>query len=267
MPKEGAMAQISRPFQIALLAIVLLAGVWLFALHGRPQTSESGSSATPASTPSPAAKEKAAATPTSTYKGAAPGVGGLTGAVAKANGAVATSQQNAKQLEQKSAQASSSGAAAATSTGAARVTSTAAPTSTAQAPAAATKAPAAPAVHAVGKGTPQRAASPSTPAGQKLVESELSAGNVVVLLFWDRKGADDVAVQHALATLARSESRLSVHQAGPGAVASFGAITRGVGVYGTPTLLVLGKHGAATVVTGLTDPFSIRQAITEARSS
>ena len=39
------MAQISRPFQIGLVAVVALAGVWLFALHGHSSSSSSGSSA------------------------------------------------------------------------------------------------------------------------------------------------------------------------------------------------------------------------------
>ncbi len=108
------MTQISRPFQIALVAVGLLAAVWLFALHGRSASSTESSGSAPASTPATtsgaAAQEKAAAAPTTVYKGAAPGVAGLTGAIAKAHGAVATSQQNAKELESKSAQASTTGA-------------------------------------------------------------------------------------------------------------------------------------------------------------
>ena len=103
------MAQISRPFQIALLAMVVLAGVWFFALQGH--SSSGGSSAIRAraragASPSAAAK-KAAGAPTTVYHGAAPGVEGLSRAIANAHKAVATSEQNAKQLASKSAQASS----------------------------------------------------------------------------------------------------------------------------------------------------------------
>ena len=257
------MAQISRPFQIAFVAVVLAAGVWLFALQGQHQSSSPGPSASAsAASPEAAAKapaEQKAAAPTSTYHGSAPGVAGLTEAIAKANGAVATSQRNAKQLAEKSGQASSPS----TSTSAAPATHATTPTTTAGAPAAATVAPAAPAT----RSTPAKPTVRNTLARQKLVEAELASGNVVVLLFWDRRGADDVAVQHAVRTLARSESKLVVHQALGSEVASFGSITRGVQVYGTPTLLVVGKRGHTTVITGLTDAYSIRQAIHDARSA
>ena len=40
-------------------------------------------------------------------------------------------------------------------------------------------------------------------------------------------------------------------------VASFGSVTRGVQVYGTPTILIVNKHGQTTTLTGLQDAFSI----------
>ena len=91
------MAQISRPFQIAALALVLFVAVWFVALHGHSSTSGSGSSAPSTPPHSAAAQAQKAAAPTPVYHGAAPGVSGLTRAIDKAHGAVATSQQNAKQ--------------------------------------------------------------------------------------------------------------------------------------------------------------------------
>jgi hypothetical protein len=62
------MAQISRPFQIALVAVVLLAGVWFFALQGHSSgTSGSGFSPAVASTSTPTPT----ATPAKAAKGAA----------------------------------------------------------------------------------------------------------------------------------------------------------------------------------------------------
>src|ERR1700730_13369526 len=99
MPKVGLMAQISRPFQIAFVAIALFAAVWLLALRGHSTGGSGSGSSAPSSSPSPAA-------PSPVYHGSAPGVEGLSRAVAKARGAVTTSQQNAQQLQERSAQAS-----------------------------------------------------------------------------------------------------------------------------------------------------------------
>ena len=277
------MAQLSRPFQIALVAVCLLAAIWLFALQGR-STSTSGSGASaPASTSAPSASTpaasatahgkststaapgaKSAATPTHVYHGSAPGVEGLTRAIAKAHEAVAISQQNAKQLEGKSAQASNEAAPAQTSsttapakasapvTKGAVKTSTTAPSST---------------VHK-GSSTPSPTPRATVPAGQRTVEADLAKGEVVVLLFWNPKGSDDLAVHREVQLLAKVDGRkLAVQEALPSEVASFGSITRGVQVYATPTILIVNKKGRATTLTGLQDAFSIEQAIDEARQS
>src|SRR5947208_12698851 len=102
MPKQRAMAQLSRPYQVAIAAIVLLAAVWLLALRGH-HSSGAQSASTPTPKPSAATGPGAPYTP---YKGSAPGVAGLTRAIQKAHNAVAQSERNAKHLEEKSAQAS-----------------------------------------------------------------------------------------------------------------------------------------------------------------
>src|ERR1019366_1100286 len=120
----------------------------------------------------------------------------LSSAIAKAQGAVATSQQNAKDLEAKSAAASGATAAPAAA---------AAPAST-TAPSHSGAAAAAPTVTKVSSGTrtatvvpkapAKKAASPThvaavvgAPANQRLVEADLKAGAVSVVLFWDPRGA------------------------------------------------------------------------------
>ena len=286
------MAQISRPFQIAFVGIIALAAVWLFALHGR-----SSSSTEPSSAPVPAAT---ASSPqgngtegtTSVYHGSAPGVAGLTNAIAKAHGAVSTSQQNAKALAEKSAAASSAAATPASPSAAAPVTKAAAPVTKAAAPTTTakvhTKAPAVTAAP-VHKGTATTHATTGAPANQKRVEADLKAGNVAVVLFWDPSGADDRAVHEQLTLLQQIHHRITplmsqpivqrllkvfglelgkkiaVHSALSSQVASFGTITRGIQVYGTPTILVIGKAGQTTTINGYTDAFGIEQAIDGAR--
>jgi hypothetical protein len=254
------MAQISRPFQIALAGIALLGLVWVFALH-RPASSSTTAAKAPAvaaATPTQASSSNGSPAggtsggASKIYHGSAPGVAGLTRAIAKAHGAVATSQQNAKQLEEKSAQAS----------GAATSSSSSTPTTPALTPA-----PAKTSAPTVAK-TPAPAHSkvPSL-ARQHLVEAELAKGRVVALLFWSSKGADDVAVKSAIDSLARSDHGLAVHVVAADQVASFGTITRGIQVYGTPTILIVGKHGQTRTLTGLQDAFAIQQAVSEAHHS
>jgi hypothetical protein len=288
------MAQLSRPFQIALAALGLLVAVWFLALHGH-STSTSGSAATPAAaTPSAQAQAQKAAAPSPIYHGSAPGVSGLTRAIDKAHGAVATSQQNAKQLEEKSAQASS-------------VTAPGASTATGGTPAAAaggkpaSTAAGAQALHtsatAVHKGATtvhtgastvrtgastvhkgpttvhRRSSAKGTPylpgvqGPQRAVEADLKRGKIVLLLFWNPKGADDAAVRKEVRTLAGHGKKLALHEALAGQVATFGSITRGVQVEQTPTILIINKRGRATALTGFTDAFSLEQAIAEARRS
>jgi hypothetical protein len=288
------MAQISRPFQIALLAMVVLAGVWFFALQGH---SSSGGSSSTASAPTPAPSapvvaKKVAGAPTPVYHGAAPGVEGLSRAIANAHKAVATSEQNEKQLAIKSAQASSpaaTGGVTATSPASTQTAPATTPTvSTASHPTAASTPAVTKAV------TPTKAKSPVTaanrvPAKQALVEVELKQGAVVAILFWNPQSAVDVAVQRELqlllavhhglredsknpvvgrlvkATGLELDSKIAVNEAPASQVAAFGSITRLVQVYQTPTILIVNKDGQTTTLTGLNDAFSIEQAIDEAR--
>jgi hypothetical protein len=244
------MAQLSRPFQVGLAAVAVLGAAWLLLLrpHTTPSSSGSGS---PASAPAPAAPS-AAPKGSATYHGSAPGVAGLSRAIAKANAAVATSQQNAKQLEEKSAQASS-----------ATATATAGATATKPAPASGAPAPAKVSLKPV---TPGAASRSAALVRQHAVEAQLAKGRIVVILFWDSKGADDRAVHSALRTLSSQHGLgISVQEASANQVASFGTITRGLQVYGTPTVLIVDKQGKAKTLTGLQDAYGIAQAIRELR--
>ena len=285
MPKLVGMAQLSRPYQIALGVLVLFAAVWAVALRGHSSspTSSTPVAAAPAqttpATTKPATPAKGSGS--SIYHGSAPGVQGLTRAIAKAHGAVATSEQNAKQLAERSAQASNANSPG---TG----TSTAS-TSSSAAPSAATAAPKVTHTAVKQPAAKPKSATASTTARQVLVEKALHQGKVAVILFWNPKGFDDMVVHTEVRLLdaihnkvkavdgeakVRREIKLSglefqkpiaTFDAKASEVAAFGSITRGVQVYGTPTILVVDKSGKTTVLTGLSDVYSIEQAIDEAR--
>jgi hypothetical protein len=280
------MAQVSRPYQIALAALVLVAAVWFFALH-RPGSGPGSSPSSP-SAAAPAASSNGGGSPsasTPVYHGAAPGVEGLSRAIDKAHGAVATSQQNAKELQDKSAQASEStpsGASAATSSGAA---ANAAPAGAAVAAhhagasaahqtgasttvvhRSATKTSTT-TVHRTVKTTPSHASTTVVANAQAAVlQSELKRGQTVLLLFWNPKSSDDVSVRHeAQAVAAHMKGKVALHVALAAQVGQYGAVTRGVQVLQTPTLLLIDKKGLAVTLTGLLDQYAIEQGILEAQ--
>jgi hypothetical protein len=271
------MAQISRPFQIALVVLVMFMALWFVALRGHSSSTVGSGSAPAASAPAPS----------SVYKGSAPGVEGLTKVVTKAHGAVATSQQNAKQLEEKSTQASSASASTASSSAAATPTAAAHVGATAKAPSAT---PTATATGSAGaKSAEARTGPHRTPARQALVERALHEGKIAVILFLNPKGADDVAVQeelrllesihHIVRPVARTtvvksllersglelQKKFAAFTARANQVTSFGSITRGIQVYSTPTLLIVNPRGQVSTLTGLQDAYSMEQAIDEAR--
>jgi hypothetical protein len=274
------MAQISRPFQIALAAVALLALLWVVALH-RPGSGSSSSSehATPPAASHSAAQGSSSASGgspssgagSSVYHGSAPGVEGLTKAIAKAHGAVATSQQNAKQLQEKAAQASENAAAgtAASQHGATAgqhgtATSRQGAASAAQ-PSAGARSTARESTHPSARARSGPEAATRAVARQHAVEAQLARGKIVAVLFWSAKGSDDVVVRNALRALAGHDRGLAVQLASAREVASFGTVTRGVQVNGTPTLLLVGAHGKTRVLTGLQDPYAIEQAVSQLR--
>lgn len=291
------MAQLSRTHQLALAGVLVLAlvGVLAMRLHGKGPSEAASSS--PGSGASAPAKAHAAAAPTPIYHGPAPGVEGLTRDIAKAHGAVATSQQNEKQLQGKAAQASNE--APATSGGTPAASGAAAGTSSAG-----DKGAGAQSRNGRGhsrngnaqsrnsnehsrnsnvqsrkgngrssNGNTQsnegsgRSGKPTSgrPAQQLQVEGELSHGKTVMLLFWDPKSSVDVAVRSEALALGRSsKGKVDVHVARANQVGLFGPVTEVAHVYQTPTILIVGAHHRVSTLTGLTDEFSLKQAVREA---
>jgi hypothetical protein len=219
--------------QIALVAFVLLAGMWFTVLKPKP---EEASVATPAAA-APAAP--AASAPV------APGVKGLTSAVDKAKAASATSDAANARTESAAAQASGETAAAG-STG-----------STATKKAAVAKTTAA--TKKTGAAKPAAAVDPSN-----RILAYLAKGKTLVILFYG-KGADDAAARKAVHRTALKDQRVVSAYIPIEKVGAYEAITSGVNVLTSPTVLVIGKGRKATSLTGFLEAGTIKQAVGDAR--
>jgi hypothetical protein len=103
---------------------------------------------------------------------------------------------------------------------------------------------------------------------QAAIEGELKRGKVAAILLWSANGSIDAVVRRELQAAGHAlGGSVVVYEAHPSQVASFGSFTSAVPVYATPTILIVNRQGHTTTVSGLTDAFSIEQAIGEARSS
>jgi hypothetical protein len=222
--------------QIALVAVVLLAGMWFTVLKPKP---DSGVAGTPA-----AAKPEPVA----------PGVKGLVTAVDKAKAVSAKSDATNAKIE-----AASGGDAAATSSPAPAAKPAAAKhTAVAKAKAkAATPAAAKPGTKAAT--APDAVVDPS----ERLLAA-LTKGKVLVVLF-EGKGADDKAARKAVHQTALHDAKHVVSAYVPIAdVGKYVAITSDVQVLTSPTVLVIGADHKATPLTGYVDAAVIRQAVGDA---
>jgi hypothetical protein len=297
MPKLGGMAQLSRPFQVALLALAVLVLAWFAVLH-RPGGSPTGSAPSAhSSAGATAAKSSPNGDPSHVYHGPVPGLEGLTRDIKRAHEASTTSQNSNQAIQSKAAQASNEAGSAATSGGtsvadraaradhshvahhAGAVTGTSAAatagsrtqthaahdhtatTVSKSAPAATHRAPRAQ------HGSAAAAPSKSPPREmQAVVASELKQGKIVLLLFWNPHSSDDdaTAIETAIAAHRLGHS-VAVHFARANQVNSFGSITREIQIYQTPTLLIINPKLEVTTLTGLADAYTIEQAVAEAR--
>ncbi len=265
------MAQVSRPFQIALAALVLFVGVWFIALHrsgSGPVSSSSSPAAAPSASPNSSSSGGAPGASTPVYHGSAPGVEGLTRAIDKAHGAVATSEQNARQLQNKSEQASESTQAGASPAQQAGTATTVHRSSTTVHHAGAKTYTTT--VHTTAKAKAGHAghvnATAVSNAQAAVLQNELKHGQTVLLLFWNPKSTDDVAVRkEAKAVAARMKKKVALHVALPAQVGQYGSVTRGVQIYQTPTLLLIDRKGLAVTMTGLMDQYAIQQGILETK--
>jgi hypothetical protein len=213
--------QISLPYRIALVALLLVGALWFAVL--RPK---SGGEAEPASTP-------------------APGVTGLANDVSKAKGAVDASNASATANE-----------AAANAVGGSGSTSAATP-----AKAASAAKPAKPAAKPARPAKPGLAddAAPGDPSRPLL--ADVDAGKVVVVLFWNKEGADDRATRSALRAVDHHDGKVVTTAIPVSDVGKYEAITRGAQILESPTVLVIGAGGKAREITGYTQAAEIDQAV------
>jgi hypothetical protein len=112
-------------------------------------------------------------------------------------------------------------------------------------------------------------AKPAAPAGRDLstpILRELAHGKVAVLLFWDRRGADDRATRSAVAHVDRHHGTVAVHVAPVSRVGDYGAITQGVEVLQSPTVLVIGPEHQARTIAGYTDTAEVDQLVDDVRA-
>jgi hypothetical protein len=163
----------------------------------------------------------------------APGVTGLSNAVDKAKAASATSDKANEKLQQ----ATGEGAAA---TGAATK-----PGSTSAKGQAATGAGSA-------KGLPAP------------VQKALNQNKILVLGFFNPKGADDRATRRSLAGVDRWRGEVVVRTANVKTVSRYGTIARGADVEQSPTIIVVDRNAKAERLDGYQDPVSIDQAVVDA---
>jgi hypothetical protein len=169
----------------------------------------------------------------------APGVTGLANDVKSAKGAAAVS--NAAAARSEAAANGVSSTPSGTSTGG----------GTAAAPGAAAKPK-----HALADD-----AAPGDPSRSLL--ASVDAGKVAVVLFWNRKGADDRAARAALRSVDAHRGKVVTRAVPIADVGKYEAITRGVQVLESPTVLVIGAGGKARAITGFTQAREIDQAVSD----
>ena len=113
---------------------------------------------------------------------------------------------------------------------------------------------------------PAKPAKPVKPASRLdgPIVREMRAGKVVVVLFWNAKAADDVASRGALREVPRPGGKVAVHVVPIADVARYPTITQGVTIAQSPTTLVIGRKRNTRVITGLTEPRELTQAVGDA---
>jgi hypothetical protein len=97
--------------------------------------------------------------------------------------------------------------------------------------------------------------------GQAAVLQAMDAGKVVVLLFFDKTGADDRAARDSVSDLNLRDGKVVVQIADVSDVGLYDSVTQGVTVTQSPTTMVISSDGKARVVNGLTDPTEVDQLV------
>lgn len=114
------------------------------------------------------------------------------------------------------------------------------------------------------KATPAKKKAASGGAGAEAVLADLTAGRTVVLLVWDGKSADDRSVRRAVSRIDRHGGKVRTHVARVSKLSSYEAITKGVPITESPTVLVIDTKRQARVISGLTVKAEIDDAVDRA---
>jgi hypothetical protein len=96
------------------------------------------------------------------------------------------------------------------------------------------------------------------------VRKAIRQGDVVVLLFWNRKGPDDRDVRRSLRKVDTFDGRVVTKAAPLSAISRYGRIARGVDVNQSPTVVVVDPELRAETIVGYTDTETIDQAVVDA---
>ncbi len=247
--------------QVLLLATVLIAAVWFVAL--RPKGSSDGDAA--------AVSQSAAPT--------APGVKGLTTAIAKAHGAVATANGAAGKAAGAIGGSASATGSAQPATGGAAVPGTAA------APAHHVRSHHATRHHARHHAATRhharhhaatrhharhhasarsRRAHRATVHRVRLVKSALRHHKALAIAFVDPAAADSRAVAHELRHVERFHGRAVTLKVPLADLSRYGVITHDVQVTGAPTVVIVAPNGQATTIVGFATAVEIEQRLADA---
>jgi hypothetical protein len=106
-----------------------------------------------------------------------------------------------------------------------------------------------------------KAVDASNPAAPR--RASVDAGKVVVVLFWNKNASDDRATRRGLRSIDLHGGKVVASAVPIGDVGRYEAITRGVQVLESPTLLVIGAGGKARAITGYTQAKEIDQAVSD----
>ncbi|HXA55558.1 MAG TPA: hypothetical protein VNV37_11860 [Solirubrobacteraceae bacterium] len=295
------MAQISRPFQIVLVAFVLFAVAWFAVIHRPGGESSTGGSASSASSAASATHAGAAHTGAA-HAGAATHAAAHASVPARDHARVATPARHARAATpahaktvapahaRTAAPATAAHGRAAAHPSHARGTAHAAShtASSASATAALTlhnltsalhlsalvklldifdPTASAKVAHAEGVEI-ARIKAALQPSSQASIAAELKHGKTVLLLFLNPHSYDDDASAIAAVEVAyKLRHDVDAHLALASQVNSYGSITRDIPIYQTPTLLIVNPKRQVTPLTGLTDEFALEQAISEAKAA
>jgi hypothetical protein len=271
------MAQLSRPFQIALVLLAALVLAWFTVLRSHASTGGSGSSgASSASTSSTQPKAGSIGSnegkPTAVYHGSVPGLHGLSEDIRRAHETVGASESEAQKAEGKAPSTQTTAGPASSTSSAASVPAAKSTTAASKPRAVATK-PASTAHKTTS--APDKTTSASRGAtgshalqhasNAEMVGGQLHSGKIVLLLFWNPHSSSDQAVHSQVQAAGRAlKGKVALDFAKASEVSSFGTVTRDVSILQTPTLLIINRKGLTTTIAGLTDAFSIEQAVREA---